>query len=482
MKKVLSLVLVAVMIMTLSSSAIFAAPNNNPNAAFNKNPSAFENKLKNKTMNEGEEEALKEQLRFTMLNGEGLPYGLAKRTDLPPGLQKIFARTGFLPYGIGKRLMEDYPLPGTRTDIEVLKALIVTAENKADAAVVAEYKGGATTIATFKAAIVVAKDFVAGYDETQKAQIKTETDKLKAAMKVFDDAKYVPEKLDDVKAILVKLDAYKTAYFSLLTSDKQTELTNLIIFINTFTRTDPDPVKLTKGDFDKIVLEAKAFSDPLIVLNNKIVDAKILLYKDITDLTKGYKETEGTTQGTYLPGSNVALKNAIVVAETFVANQTTQSLITTKAQVEAQVKTLNTAMETFKGNKILGADEMSVVKMIINILEDKYNTPYSTKLNTLIIDLNYYVDNPALFTIAAYDDLLDRTDYYINDLFDSIVTVLELLIIDAEAKVLITPVSAERTALIALIVEIENYIDAKEYKYIELVAFFNELLVAYNAL
>jgi hypothetical protein len=481
MKKVLSLVLVAVMIMTLSSSAIFAAPNNNPNAAFNRDKSAFENKVKNKTMNEGEEEALKEQLRFTMLNGEGLPYGIAKRLVLPPGLQMLFDR-GTLPHGIAKKLMDNYyPLPGKKTDFEVLQALIVTANSKATTAVAADYKGGATTINTFKLAIVASEKFVDEYVETQNSLIKPEIDKLKAAMKVFDDAKFVPEKLDDVKAILVKLDAYKTAYFSLLTSEKQAELTNLIVFINTFTRTD-EPVKLTKGDFDKIVLEAKAFSDPLIVLNNKIVDAKILLYKDITDLTKGYKETEGITQGTYLPGSNVALKNAIVVAETFVANQTTQSLITTKAQVEAQVKTLNTAMETFKGNKILGAAEMSVVKMIINILEDEYNTPYPTQLNVLITDLKYYVANPALFTIAAYDDLLDRTDYYINDLYDSIVAELEALIIDAEAKVLITPVSAERTALIALIVEIENYIDDEEYKYIELVAFYNELLVAYNAL
>ncbi len=478
MKKVLSLVLVAVMIMTLSSSAIFAAPNNNPNAAFNRDKSAFENKVKNKTMNEGEEEALKEQLRFTMLNGEGLPYGLAKRTDLPPGLQKIFARTGFLPYGIGKRLMEDYPLPGTRTDIEVLKALIVTAENKDDAAVVAEYKGGQTTINTFIAAILVADNFADGYVETQKAQIKTEIDKLKAAMKVFDDAKFVDEKLVEVEVILAKLLIFKTNYYAVLSDDKQDDLDELIIFITTIVSAE----KLTKGEFDKIVMEAKAFEDPMIVLNNKITEAKILLYKDITNINSDFKVVEGTLPGNYLPGSNPALKNAITVAENFVATHMVQNLVVIKSEVDAQVKTLNTAMETFKGNKILGADEMSVVKMIINILEDKYNTPYSTKLNTLIIDLNYYVDNPALFTIAAYDDLLDRTDYYINDLFDSIVTVLELLIIDAEAKVLITPVSAERTALIALIVEIENYIDAKEYKYIELVAFFNELLVAYNAL
>ncbi|MBE0450560.1 MAG: hypothetical protein IBX70_06920 [Clostridia bacterium] len=481
MKKVLSLVLAAVMIMTLSSSAIYAAPNNNPNASFNKNPSAFENKVKNKTMNLAELEALREQLRFAMINSEGLPYGLAKRMELPPGLEMLLDR-GTLPHGIVKKLMDNYyPLPGKKTDFEVLAALIDTADAKADAAVVTEYKGGATTINTFKLAIAVAVDFAADYDDAQKAQIKTEIDKLKAAMKVFDDAKFAPEKLDEVKAILVKLDAYKTAYFSILTPAKQVELTNLITFINTFTRTN-DPVKLTKGDYDKIVLEAKAFSDPLVVLNNKIVDAKILLYKDITDITKGYKETEGTTQGTYLTGSNLALENAITVAKTFVATHTTQNLIVIKTEVEAQVKTLNTAMETFKGNKILGAAEMSVVKMVTNILEDKYNTPYSTKLNTLITDLKFYDANSALFTVAVYDDLLDRTQFYINDLFDSIVLELEALIVEAKADLVDAPASAQKTALVALIVEIEDYIDNKEYKYVELVAYFNELVVAFNAL
>lgn len=477
MKKVLSLLLVAVMIMTLSSSAIYAAPNNNPNAAFNKNPSAFENKVKNKTVNKGEEEALKEQLRFTMLNKEGLPYGIGKRLELPPGLQMLFDR-GTLPYGIAKKLMDNYyPLPGKKTDIEALQALIVTANSKVSAALVTEYKGGATTINTFKVAIIAAELFADNYDETQKSLVKPEIDKLKAAMKVFDDAKFVPEKLDDVKIILAKLLIFKTNYYTVLTDEKQNELNVLIAFITTFTR-DASPVELTKGDFDKIVLEAKAFNDPLTALNNKITEAKILLYKDITSLNLEFKVFEGTTQGTYLPGSNAALKNAITVAETFVASQ---SLITTKAQMEAQVKTLNTAMKTFEGNKILGSAELSVVQMIIDILVKENNTPYSTKLNTLINDLKFNVANPALFTVAAYDNLLDRTEYYINDLFDSIVAELEALIVDAKEEMLISTNVAAKAALVILIDEVEDYIDAEVYKYVELVAFNNELVVAINA-
>lgn len=94
MKKLISLALVAVMIVTLSSSAIFAAPkNDNPNAAFNKGD--IENK-----------ETIKERIRA----GEGLPYGLAKRADqLPPGLEKKFT-AGFFPYGLLKMMNRFEPI------------------------------------------------------------------------------------------------------------------------------------------------------------------------------------------------------------------------------------------------------------------------------------------------------------------------------------------------------------------------------------
>lgn len=482
MKKVLSLVLAAVMIMTLSSSAIYAAPNNNPNAAFNREKSAFENKVKNKTMNEGDEEALREQLRFTMLNSEGLPYGLAKRMELPPGLKMLFLR-GTLPYGISKKLMDNYyPLPGKKTDLEVLEVLIDTANSKATVALPKDYEGGLATINDFKDAIEEARDFVEGYNEAKKAEIKTEIDKLRAAMKEFDDLKYMGEtELTILKEIEIRLNVYQDRYEEYLSDAKNLELQTLIDFINTFTKID-STVKLTKGEYDSILMQEKAFKDPLIVLYNKITESKILLYKDITKSPLVFKETEGTDPGEYLPGSNVTLKNAIKVAEDFVVYHTTQSLIKINVQVEAQVKTLNTAMETFKGNEILGSAELSVVQMIIDILEEKFDKPYSTKLNTLITDLKFYDAKPALFTVAVYDDLLDRSQDYIADLFDSIILQLDELIIEAKADLVDAPASAQKTILLALIAEIEDYIGDEEYKYEELVAYYNQLLVAYNAL
>lgn len=466
MKKVLSLVLAAVMIMTLSSSAIYAAPNNNPNAAFNREKSAFENKVKNKTMNEGDEEALREQLRFTMLNGEGLPYGLAKRMELPPGLQMLFER-GTLPYGIAKKLMDNYyPVPGKKTDLEVLEALIVTADAKVEVAVAADYKGGITTINTFKAAIVVAKDFVDEYVETQKSLIKPEIDKLKAAMKVFDDAKFVPEKLDEVKAILAKLMIYKTSYFDVLTPEKQVDLTNLIAFINTFTRTN-DPVKLTKGDYDKIVLEAKLFSDPLTLLYVNLDLAKDLLEEDEAD---------------YLPGAHVKLEIAIDDVEDFLVGKTTSALILIVDEVKDHNENLVEAIEIFKDSELLGDAELAVLENLMASLQDIYDTTPSYNLSKLINKIDEYVDEEKVLTVGVYSDLLEASKVYISNLYVYLVAELEALIVDAEADMVDSTNVVAKAELVILIDEIEDYIDAEDYEYEVLVAFYNELLVAYNAL
>ena len=113
MKKLISLALVAVMILTLSSSAIFAAPkNNNQNAAANKN------KIENQEQIENQEE-IRERIRA----GEGLPYGLAKRANsLPPGLEKKFA-AGIFPFGLLK--MMDRFDPIIDEDMENLEKLML---------------------------------------------------------------------------------------------------------------------------------------------------------------------------------------------------------------------------------------------------------------------------------------------------------------------------------------------------------------------
>ncbi|MCD4712249.1 MAG: hypothetical protein K8R73_03115 [Clostridiales bacterium] len=463
MKKLLSVLLAAVMIVTLSSSAIFAAPNNNPNASFNREKSSFENKVKNKTMNEGEEEALREQLRFTMIKNEGLPYGLAKKIDLPLGLQKILLRDGALPYGLAKRLMEDYPLPGTRTDIEVLQALIATANAKLDAAVETQYKGGDATIDKFELAIVAAEKFANEYDETKKAQIKTEIDKLKAAMKEFDDAKYV-DKLVEVEAILVKLMTYKNNYYNDLTPEKKIDLIDLIAFITTFTR-DINPVELTKGDFDKIVLEAKLFSDPLTLLYVNLDIAKELYKEPVAD---------------YLAGSHVKFYTAIHEVDVFLANNTTPALILIVDAVEEHNENLEEAIEEFEDNKLLGTDELAVLEKLMVALIDLDDNSY--KLTVLINKIDEYVDEEKDLTVGAYNDLLEASKVYISDLYVYLKAELVAWIDKAELAIVASTDTDAIDALNDLIDDIEAYLAADDLVYEEMVAFYNDLLVAISEL
>lgn len=460
MKKVLSLVLVAVMIMTLSSSAIYAAPNKNPNASFNKNQSTFENKVKNKAMNEADEEALREQLRFTMLNGEGLPYGIGKRLELPPGLQMLFER-GTLPHGIAKKLMDNYyPLPGKKTDLEVLEALIVTANSKATAAVPADYKGGNTTINTFKAAIIAAESFVDGYVETQKSQIKTEIENLKKAMKDFDDAEFVPEKLDDVKSIRNKLLIFKTNYYDILTEEKQDDLDDLILFIATFTRT-LNPVPLTKGDYDEIVKLAKAFSDPLTLLYVNLDIAKDLYKEPVVD---------------YLPGSHVKLAIAIDDVEDFLVGKTTSALIIIIDEVEEQNENLVEAIEVFKNSELLGDSELAVLENLMASLQKIYDETPSYNLYKLINKIDEYVDEEKVLTVGVYYEILEASKAYISDLYAYLVAELQALIVDAQEAILDSDDALAIEKLEDLIEEIEKYITKDNLVYEDLVEYYNDLV------
>ncbi len=478
MKKVLSLVLVAVMIMTLSSSAIYAAPNNNPNAAFNKKPSAFENKVKNKTMNEGEEEALREQLSLLMINKEGLPYGLSKRVDLPLGLQKIFMRKGVLPYGIAKKLMEDYPLPGSRTDIEVLKALIATANAKFNAAVPTEYKGGQITLDKFEDAIDAAKDFDDDYDETQKAQIKTEIINLKDAMKDFDDLKYMG--IEEVQVLIIieeRLEDYQTKYEDYLSTAKNLELQNLIDFIKTFTTTNP--VKITKGDYDSILMQEKAFKDPLVSLYVKLDEAKIMLYVDIEDPTKDYKVVIGTDPGEYLNAGVVGLDNAIFLAEGFVDDYTNESL----KEINDQIKELDDAIDAFKDSKVLGATEKATLKMISDQLKDYYEVEVTVALKDLIDDIDPFLVVNSELTVGIYNDFLDRSEDFIDDLYIYMVDEIEVLI--KASEILLDDIDSvglvERATLYTKVVEVEAYL-LTQVKYDNLVTYYSELNILFDAL
>ncbi len=116
---------------------------------------------------------------------------------------------------------------------------------------------------------------------------------LKRAISNLNSRKYMPkEALIPLKVAEEKLNEYKTKYYEFLSETKKKELNELIELIKTYTDEDSD-VKLTKGVFDGIMKREIKFDDPIVVLNVVLKTAKILLFKDPNDPSKGYYYNSG---------------------------------------------------------------------------------------------------------------------------------------------------------------------------------------------
>ncbi len=116
---------------------------------------------------------------------------------------------------------------------------------------------------------------------------------LKRAFSNLNSRKYMAEEaLVPLKIVEEKLNEYKAKYYDLLNESKQNELDELIEMIETYTEEDSD-VKLTKGVFDGIMKREIKFDDPIVVLNVVLKTAKILLFKDPNDPSKGFYYDRG---------------------------------------------------------------------------------------------------------------------------------------------------------------------------------------------
>jgi hypothetical protein len=116
---------------------------------------------------------------------------------------------------------------------------------------------------------------------------------LKRAIANLNSRKYMPEEaLVPLKVVEEKLNEYKTKYYDLLSETKKIELDELIELIKTYTDEESD-AKLTKGVFDGIMKREKPFDDPIVVLTVVLNSARILLFKDPNDPSKGYYYDRG---------------------------------------------------------------------------------------------------------------------------------------------------------------------------------------------
>lgn len=132
---------------------------------------------------------------------------------------------------------------------------------------------------------------------------------LKRAISNLNSRKYMPEEaLVPLKVVEEKLNEYKTKYYGLLSETKKNEIDELIELIKTYTDEESDE-KLTKGVFDGIMRREKPFNDPIVILTVVLNSARILLFKDPNDPSKGYYFDRGDEIENYIKDLALCLHN-----------------------------------------------------------------------------------------------------------------------------------------------------------------------------
>jgi hypothetical protein len=130
---------------------------------------------------------------------------------------------------------------------------------------------------------------------------------LKRAITNLSSRKYMPlEALIPLRVVEEKLNEYKTKFYDFLNEGKKNELDELIELIKTYTDEDSD-LRLTKGVFDGIMRREKAFDDPIVVLTVVLNSARILLFKDPNDPSKGYYYDRGDEIEDYIKDLTLCL-------------------------------------------------------------------------------------------------------------------------------------------------------------------------------
>jgi len=436
MKSTLVIMLTLALILTQVSMVTYA---DNGKGNSNNNGKGNSVTIQNKVqVSEQAKLELREKLRimvsFGQGNWEGIPEGMMKKGYLPYGLAKRYMNGDF-PYGLAKRI-KDFQLGQEKppVDIEVLKALIVTANGKLVNVDATKYLPGAVT--EFQAAIKVADDFVKAYTSAKAGEVKAQIDKLKAAIVKFDNSLIMLNSA--LQPTLDQLKAYKTIYGNNLTTVKLAALNTLIADIEAYTVTGSTKV-LTVGLYNDLLKRAKEFEDQLLVLKNYIAVVKAKLYVDPADLTKGYKNAEGTEPGKYLVGSNDALKTALLTAELFVATYKDEPVI----KITQAMTALQNAEKAFDNNLVLSAEEKATLKLVRDELFAYYTNYYKpvtnplTALKALIdkIDLHFAAVNPKPYTQGDKTYYYDLIPTYLSDIYTQVKAEIVALVAKADAMI-----------------------------------------------
>jgi len=443
MKSTLVIMLTLALILTQVSMVTYA---DNGKGNSNNNGKGNSITIQNKVqVSEQTKLELREKIRmmvsFGQGNWEGIPNGMMKKGYLPYGLAKRYMNGDF-PYGLAKRI-KDFQLGQEKppVDIEVLKALIVTAKGKLVGKAPAEYLPN--EYANFEKAIDEADSFVKNNLTPKSTDVKIQIEKLKAAILKFENSKYIPN--SDLTTLYNQLKAYNENYGSKLTVTKLQILTNLIAEIKLIIES-PTNV-LTVGKYSEILSKAKAFEDPLLALKDKIEAIKVKIYIVPNALSPVLKSNEGIDPGKYLVGSYKALENELLKAILFVKNYSSEPVV----KITQVMTDLQNAEKAFDNNLVLSLEEKTTLKSVRDELFAYYTNYYKpvtnplTALKALIdkIDLHFTIVNPKPYTQGDKTYYYDLIPTYLSDIYTQVKAEIGALVVKADAMLIWTLTDAE---------------------------------------
>jgi hypothetical protein len=491
MKKVIKsgivVALSAIMIMSQVAPMSFADGENG------KNQQKIEKKTDKKEYDPKVKAQLFEQLQIMYRFGDdgqwaNLPSGMFKQGYLNYGLAKRYFN-GQFPAGLAKKMKDfQYGDHHSVQSIEDLNKLIVSAKTKL--ASTKEYynvPNEKTAKELLQAAIKKAEDFVAAYVPTQVKDIKAQYEALKKAMVTFDNSEIVSgDYITNLNALLTKLNVYKSTYYSRLSTEKKASLDALILNIQQYTTTVPAKV-LTLGAYNDIMMESKKYEDHISKLDNLIAEVEAFIYVNPNATEKVLKVVEGPisgvyTAGQYTSGSIIKITEAVKVAKDF----RTANLTASASQIDSQFNLLNTAFSAFKGEIVLGADQISVLTLLHGELYQLSLKTPSVALTALMTEMKVIIDaptvNPLTKTKLAY--FMDASKNYIKDLYDPLKVELSAKIVAAnavwavEAKVDATD---EKAALLTTITAAQTYLIGTTHTFANFYVHINALQAAMTA-
>lgn len=165
-----------------------------------------------------------------------------------------------------------------------------------------DYAEGETSLSHLKTSL----DY-AGFSRYESNRTISNVVVLKRAITNLNSRKYMPkEALIPLKVVEERLNDFRTKYYGFLSKSKKIELDELIELIKTYTDEDSD-ARLTKGVFDGIMNREKPFDDPIVVLTVVLNSARILLFKDPNDPSKGFYYDRGDEIADYIKDLTLGL-------------------------------------------------------------------------------------------------------------------------------------------------------------------------------